>query len=1113
MYDRDSGAYKFTLFYYIQQRAGIPVFRAELRLLVANRAGSPLVWAASTLRDLGNFQPPIPPGFDPARQAATGLERFGPPEPVIWAGVGDLTAPPILAFQFIGEAGSLRTRDYQKWLIVADALTGTVLYRENLILTEDVTGSVSGLATIGPKAEQCAEELPAPIAECEVSLVDGPTVYTDPLGNFVIPDVGGGPVTLEARLHGRRFDVYNWLTDDTVLTLTVVPPGPAALVFNEANEEYTRAEVNAYVQANLVRSFVLSYQPQYPVIAGQVNFPVNVNRTDGFCPGNAWYDLNSLNFCAAGTAGGFNFPNTAYSGIVHHEYGHHLVQVDSIAVLIADDPVGAYGFFGDCDSGLRTAANDYQYPCRGEVHDCGQLLSGCIWSTRNELAASHPDSYRDILAELTINSILLHVGDQITPQIATDFLTLDDDDGDLTNGTPHYFEICRGFGSHNVDCPFDCNGNGIFDALDLAAGTSPDCNANGVPDECDLPDCNHNHVPDECDIAAGTSPDCNGNNVPDECLDIEADCNQNGWPDECDIAAGASPDCDANGRPDECPVPSPYGWTHTVGGPGSDYVSKALSDNEGNLFVVGVFEGTVDFNPGSGDVRVSSGYSDIFVTKLLPDASYAWTLTIGGTGRDVANSAAIDPNGDLLLVGYFYYTVDFDPGPGQDLHTSHGGWDIFVTKLHGDGSYGWTRTIGGGSGDSANNVATDAAGNVYVVGAYVGTVDFDPGPDVDQHTAVGGSDIFLLRLGPDGSHGWSCSLGGTLNDFGRGVAVATEGDLVVVGQFSQTVDFDPGAGEDPRTSNGYFDAFVQRLHPDGSYAWTNTVGGTGNDAAYAVAVGPTGQIYVAGNFQRTVDFDPGPGQDLHTSLGGDDIFISRLAADGGHAWTRTFGGLGWDDVSEVAVLADGSALLTGCFEDLVDFDPGPGVDEYASVGLTDAFLTLLRPDGSYGWTYAIGGAKYDGGNSVAVQLGGPPPHPLLLAGYFRETVDFNPADPVDARTSQGAYDGFLTRFAWGVFYGDCDQNGVWDGCDIASGAADANANGLPDTCELLPGDLNCDGTVSTADINPFVILLTRPAWWQASYPGCLMSNGDINGDGSVDFRDINPFVSLIAGGR
>jgi hypothetical protein len=150
--------------------------------------------------------------------------------------------------------------------------------------------------------------------------------------------------------------------------------------------------------------------------------------------------------------------------IIHHEFGHHIVGTagsgqgaygegysDVMGVLITDQPVLALGFFNNCSEGLRNADNNHQFPCNGEIHDCGQLLSGCVWDTRNALAVTNPGTYRDIIADLTINSVLLHVGsDTIAPDITTDFYTLDDDDGDISNGTPHKAEIDEGFGAHNM---------------------------------------------------------------------------------------------------------------------------------------------------------------------------------------------------------------------------------------------------------------------------------------------------------------------------------------------------------------------------------------------------------------------------------------------------------------------------------------------------------------------------------------------------------------------------------------------------------------------------------------------------------------------------------------
>jgi hypothetical protein len=105
-----------------------------------------------------------------------------------------------------------------------------------------------------------------------------------------------------------------------------------------------------------------------------------------------------------------------------------------------------------------------------------------VWDTRNELAATHPETYREILGRLAVNAMLLHAGDSITPAITIDYLVLDDDDGDLSNGTPHYCQIAAGFGAHGMDAPaLECDGDvdgsgGIdFDDLLLVLGAWGPC--------------------------------------------------------------------------------------------------------------------------------------------------------------------------------------------------------------------------------------------------------------------------------------------------------------------------------------------------------------------------------------------------------------------------------------------------------------------------------------------------------------------------------------------------------------------------------------------------------------------------------------------------------------
>jgi hypothetical protein len=504
MYQRETGTYKFTGIYYSQNKDGIPVFVTRLVLLLRNEPGYPLVQASVDLRNLGTFQPQIGAkalnpslGTSSALRVAPGLTNFTEPELVIWAGMEDEIEDPVVAYSFIGDNGRPADgSEPEKYLFVTNAETGAILYQENLIIFEDVTGRVQGKATQGRAADYCEEELREAMPWARVNI--GTTVaYANSDGYYLIPNAGTSDVIVESRLRGQWFSVTNQAGPNSVLYDTVTPPGPANFMHNDLNlEEFVRAEVNGYFQANIVRDYTLTYNPTYPGLQ-QNEFPVYVNDNTGYCPGNAWYDGYSITFCRAG--GGY--PNTAWSSVIHHEYGHHLVEMagsgqgaygegmgDVMGLLILDEPGTGWGFYGTCDTPLRNADNTMQYPCEGEIHYCGQLLSGCVWSTRNELLVTNPGTYMEILSNLAVNAMLLHTGTSIDPSITVDYLTLDDDNGNILDGTPHYAEIAAGFGAHNMDAPplallqFTMPG-GLPEMISPAGGTTVRVEVSGVTQE------------------------------------------------------------------------------------------------------------------------------------------------------------------------------------------------------------------------------------------------------------------------------------------------------------------------------------------------------------------------------------------------------------------------------------------------------------------------------------------------------------------------------------------------------------------------------------------------------------------------------------------------------
>jgi len=477
LWDPAAQTYRFTLVQYEQQHDGVPVFRGRLKLLVRNEPGFPLVSAASALRPLGRFaivaarreelrkeqflKDALDRGLAAVVVALPSLANFTQPEVVIWAGADEERPEPRLAVTFFGDNFGPGLAQDARWLFVTDAATGAILHQENQIVDVDVSGNVSAMASEPPDADFCESEVVTPMPYARVT-IGGTTAFANVNGDYTISNAGEEVVAVESEVRGRWFQVFNAAAPAAMLTTMTSPPGPADFMHNAGNSsEFERGEVNGYIQANVVRDFALVQNPAYPTLDDQ-EFPVVVNRNDVLCPGNAWFDGSSINFCRSG--GGR--PNTAFADVVHHEYGHNLVQAggsgqgaygegmsDCMAVLISDNPLLGVGFFGSCGGALRNADNAMQYPCSGGSHFCGQLLSGCVWSTRDELQATHPSTYLDILSSLTVNSILLHNISGVAPDIAADFLTLDDDDADVRNGTPNCVEIYAGFGAHNMHPP------------------------------------------------------------------------------------------------------------------------------------------------------------------------------------------------------------------------------------------------------------------------------------------------------------------------------------------------------------------------------------------------------------------------------------------------------------------------------------------------------------------------------------------------------------------------------------------------------------------------------------------------------------------------------------
>lgn len=416
--------------------------------------------------------------------------------------------------------------------------------------------------------------------------------------------------------------------------------------------------------------------------------------------------------------------------------------------------------------------------------------------------------------------------------------------------------------------------------------------------------------------------------------------------------------------------------------------------------------------------------------RSLLNVDFQWARSIGPTADVQISQVMLDTSGDSYITGSFQGTADFDPETTSTSLTSTGTRDAFVAKYTRLGGLLWARSLPGSAGSTAQgvNMALDPSGNIMLTGSFSGTVDFDPGTRVLSHASAGSNDIFVEKLSSQGNCAWARWIGGTGSDVPTGLALDASGNVDVVGSFTGKVDFDPGSRVSNLTSAGSSDAFILQLNSSGNYAWAGRVGGTGTDAAAGLAVDSSGNVYVTGKFQGTVDLDPGAGVCKAISNGLNDIFVEKLSVTGTMSWAKSFGGVDADSASGIALDALGNVVVVGTVTGSVDFDPGPAVAKFIGSGSTDAFAIKLDTSGNYLWADRFGGTGAETASAVAIDAAGA----IYVAGRFQGTVDFDPGAGVARSTSAGSYDAYVTKL-------DGSGTFVWNRAAGGAGADQASS--------------------------------------------------------------------------
>lgn len=447
-----------------------------------------------------------------------------------------------------------------------------------------------------------------------------------------------------------------------------------------------------------------------------------------------------------------------------------------------------------------------------------------------------------------------------------------------------------------------------------------------------------------------------------------------------------------------------YDWHFESKGDSSEYGLDLTLDNSGNIITIGVFEDTVDFNPGPDVYQLSdnSGGFGFFIQKLDSTGGFIWAKALLGSPFSLSPfsfspfAVAIDSNNNIIIISNSYNT------------------DSFIVKLDSNGDYIWAKSFNGSGTIRPRALHIDSSDNIILGGNYSGNPDFDFGPDSMYTGSHEGHDIFLQKLDSDGNFIWVKTMTGSGNgssytDRIESIITDSSDNIYVSGDFSKTdVDFDPGPGFHYMSATVWSDIFVQKLDSDGNFLWAFQLAGWQEDRSL-LTLDNNENLIICGEFGSTADFDPGPGVFNMTSTSihsNRDFFFLKVDSSGSFIWAKSIEKADqFNFMTAVKTDSENNVYTTASFQRGIDFDPGPEVHWIAPTsGGKNTYILKLDSLGNFIWQTAFGGTNHP--YSMDIDNSGN----IYITGTINQTSDFDPS-PTNSTNEMvnGDWDFYLVK--------------------------------------------------------------------------------------------------------
>ena len=454
-----------------------------------------------------------------------------------------------------------------------------------------------------------------------------------------------------------------------------------------------------------------------------------------------------------------------------------------------------------------------------------------------------------------------------------------------------------------------------------------------------------------------------------------------------------------------------YQWSQAFGDAGTVLPSGIGVDSGDNVYITGQFSGTVNF--GGSDL-VSAGGNDTFLAKFNSAGTHQWSKRFGEVSTGEGGfSLVIDSGNNVIIGGYFSGTVNFG---GSNL-TSAGGTDAYIAKFNSAGTHQWSFRFGDAQNQSIEGLSTTPT-DLYATGYFYGAVNFGG----SNLTSAGQSDVFLVKFNSSGVHQWSQRFGGTSYDFGRDVDSDAVNVVLATNVSSASVTF----GGASLIGAGSNDVAIAKFNTAGTHSWSRRYGD--QDTQLISAIDLSGTIYIAGNFEGTIDFG---GAAPLVSAGNQDFYLAKLLiTNGDPIWLQRYGNSGSDSAYDVTTSGTRTFLAGQFFQD-IEFPYG-GVHTSPDRN-HDGFLVAFGASSMEPGISKIDDVPNDQGGAVLVRFARSEydvsTSPLTIRGYEVYLRD----DPLPFAVA--AQDGARAE-AW-MLVGEAPAHGIGGYVTLASSLADS----------------------------------------------------------------------------